>query len=185
MTCLPWPFPVIPARSIGARGRYGTTLRGAASVLSCPLAVPPGVLPTWPQQHTHTCPNHAQHRPEPNAPLAEVSTVRWLWRDYLAAHPSTLGFVSGKRWPFAGRTSRPSDLGEGAIARQGRLSVVFNLQRARGKLVLVEPKTEDSRRTIRLPSAVVQALLDHRHRQREEWIRLRPVWQESELTYSD
>jgi hypothetical protein len=44
--------------------------------------------------------------------------------------------------------------------------VVYNLQRVRGKLVLVEPKTEESRRTIGLPPAVVQALLDHRQRQR-------------------
>jgi integrase len=49
-----------------------------------------------------------------------------------------------------------------------RLSVVYNLQRVRGKLdPCVEPKTEQSRRTVSLPPAVVQALQDHGARQRK------------------
>jgi integrase len=66
----------------------------------------------------------------------------------------------------------------------GRLSVVYNLQRVRGKLVLVEPKTDESRRTISLPPAVVQALLNHRARQREERLRHLPLWQDSDLIFT-
>lgn len=66
----------------------------------------------------------------------------------------------------------------------GRLSVVYNLQRVRGKLVLVEPKTEKSRRTVSLPPAVLQALLDHAARQRKEKLRHLPLWQDSELIFT-
>ncbi len=66
----------------------------------------------------------------------------------------------------------------------GRLSVVYNLQRVKGKLVLVEPKTEKSRRTVGLPSAAVEALRAHRRRQTEERLRLGPVWQDSDLVFT-
>ncbi len=66
----------------------------------------------------------------------------------------------------------------------GRLSVVYNLQRVRGKLVLVEPKTEKSRRRVGLPPAVVQALLDHGARQRKEKLRQLPLWQDSDLIFT-
>ena len=66
-----------------------------------------------------------------------------------------------------------------------RMSVVYNLQRVRGKLdPCVEPKTEQSRRTISLPSAVVQALLDHGARQRKEKLRHLPLWQDSDLIFT-
>jgi integrase len=65
-----------------------------------------------------------------------------------------------------------------------RLSVVYNLQRVGGKLVLVEPKTEKSRRTVSLPPAVVQALLDHAARQRKEKLRHLPIWQDSDLIFT-
>lgn len=54
----------------------------------------------------------------------------------------------------------------------GHLKVVYNLQRVRGKLdPRVEPKTEKSRRKVGVPPAVVQALTDHRERQRNDPIR--------------
>jgi integrase len=66
-----------------------------------------------------------------------------------------------------------------------RLSVVYNLQRVRGKLdPCVEPKTEQSRRTVSLPPAVVQALVDHGARQRKEKLRHLPLWQESDLIFT-
>jgi integrase len=67
----------------------------------------------------------------------------------------------------------------------GRLSVVYNLQRVRGKLdPCVEPKTEKSRRTVGLPPAVVQALVDHRASQRKEKLRHLPLWQDSDLIFT-
>jgi integrase len=50
----------------------------------------------------------------------------------------------------------------------GRLRVRYTLARIDGKLVLLEPKTERSRRTVILPSVVVDALLAHRTRQKME-----------------
>jgi integrase len=67
----------------------------------------------------------------------------------------------------------------------GRLSVVYNLQRVRGKLdPCVEPKTEQSRRTVSLPPAVVQAFQDHGARQRKEKLRHLPLWQDSDLIFT-
>ena len=67
----------------------------------------------------------------------------------------------------------------------GRLSIVYNLQRVRGKLdPHVEPKTEQSRRTVSLPPAVVQALQDHGARQRKEKLRHLPLWQDSDLIFT-
>src|SRR5207249_1923903 len=45
-----------------------------------------------------------------------------------------------------------------------QLHVRHSLQRVGGRLQLVEPKTERSRRSITLPGAVVTALLGHRER---------------------
>lgn len=64
------------------------------------------------------------------------------------------------------------------------VSIVYNLQRVKGKLVLVEPKTEKSRRTVGLPPAVVQALLDHQAPQRKEKLRHLPLWKETDLIFT-
>lgn len=67
----------------------------------------------------------------------------------------------------------------------GRLSIVYNLQRVKGRLdPTVEPKTPKSRRTVSLPPAVVTALQEHRQRQRELKIKHRPLWQDSELIFT-
>lgn len=67
----------------------------------------------------------------------------------------------------------------------GRLSIVFNLQRVKGRLdSTVEPKTTKSRRTVSLPPAVVAALQTHRQRQRELKIKHRPLWQDSDLVFT-
>ncbi len=49
-----------------------------------------------------------------------------------------------------------------------RLTVRHTLQRIDGEFVLVEPKTERSRRTIALPDVVVRALRGHRTKQKME-----------------
>ena len=49
-----------------------------------------------------------------------------------------------------------------------RLTVRYQLQRIDGRLTLVEPKTERSRRTISLPQIAVNVLLKHRARQDQE-----------------
>ncbi len=47
---------------------------------------------------------------------------------------------------------------------------------SRGTRTLAEPKTERSRRTLRIPGAVVDALREHRRRQLEERIAAGPRW---------
>jgi integrase len=65
----------------------------------------------------------------------------------------------------------------------GVLKVRVALQRVKGKLQLVEPKTTKSRRTIALPQAVVGALRAHRTRQLEERLREGARWQEMGLVF--
>jgi integrase len=58
------------------------------------------------------------------------------------------------------------------------------LRREAGGLVLVEPKTERSRRTLALPSLVVDGLRRHRQRQREEQIAAGASWVDSGLVFT-
>jgi integrase len=53
----------------------------------------------------------------------------------------------------------------------GRLEVRQALQRARGRYELVEPKTEGSHRSVKLPPTVVARLREHRRRQASERLR--------------
>jgi integrase len=69
----------------------------------------------------------------------------------------------------------------------GMLRIRHTLQRARGnagELVLVEPKTTSSRRTIALPEMAVKALRLHRMRQLEEKLNAGPRWQEHGLVFT-
>jgi integrase len=55
------------------------------------------------------------------------------------------------------------------------LCVAVSLQRLDGELLLTEPKTARSKRTIPLPGACIEALAEHRQRQKEEEAAA-PVW---------
>lgn len=63
------------------------------------------------------------------------------------------------------------------------LRVNYGLQRFDGKLHLMEPKTEKSRRMLPLPSLLVAALRAHRTRQLEERLALGSDWQETGLVF--
>lgn len=63
------------------------------------------------------------------------------------------------------------------------LRVNHALQRFDGKLHLVEPKTEKSRRALPLPSMLVAALRAHRTRQLEERLALGSDWQETGFVF--
>ena len=62
---------------------------------------------------------------------------------------------------------------------QARLTVRHTLQRVGGELVLLEPKTERSRRTIALPEVVMSALRGHRTRQKMERLVAGSRWVDS------
>ena len=65
-----------------------------------------------------------------------------------------------------------------------RLYVRHALARVNGKLVLLEPKTERSRRTVVLPEVAVNALLAHRTRQRMERLVAGSRWQETGYVFT-
>jgi len=64
-----------------------------------------------------------------------------------------------------------------------KLEVVQTLQRVGGKLQLVPPKTEDSARTLPLPSPCVEALREHRKRQFSERSDAWPDWEDCGLVF--
>ncbi len=64
------------------------------------------------------------------------------------------------------------------------ITVRRQLQRVDKKLVLVEPKTRKSRRTIVMPSIVVERLRAHRVRQLEERLAIGEYWQETGLVFT-
>lgn len=61
----------------------------------------------------------------------------------------------------------------------GRLHVRHALQRIDGALILKEPKTEKSRRTLRLPASLLAALRAHRVRQLEERLLAGDRWRDT------
>lgn len=68
---------------------------------------------------------------------------------------------------------------------QGRtLRVNIALQRISGKLQLIEPKTDKSRRTLPLPETIEAALKAHRIRQLEEKMLAGDRWQETGLVFT-
>lgn len=65
------------------------------------------------------------------------------------------------------------------------IEVRGSLQRTQAGLVVLEPKTERSRRQVRLTRAAVDALQQQRRRQLEERLRLGPAWQDDNLVFTD
>jgi len=65
-----------------------------------------------------------------------------------------------------------------------KLKVRRALQRIDGALILKEPKTEKSRRTLTLPASLVAALCAHRDRQTFEQATAGDRWQESGLVFT-
>jgi integrase len=64
------------------------------------------------------------------------------------------------------------------------LRVRRSLRREAGRLVLGEPKTPGSRRTIALPDQVVRQLRDHRQRQIAARLRAGAEWQDTDLVFT-
>ena len=81
------------------------------------------------------------------------------------------GEALGLRWQDVDLTART-------------LSVVHALQRVDGKLQLVEPKTDRSRRTIKMPAVVADALAQHRVQQLEMRLLAGARWTETGLIFT-
>ena len=66
----------------------------------------------------------------------------------------------------------------------GVVRVVATLDRSPDGLVLTEPKTKRSRRSIHLSPSIVAALREHRGRQNAERLRLGPAWQDTGFVFT-
>ncbi len=66
----------------------------------------------------------------------------------------------------------------------GNLTVRYALQRVGGRLQLVEPKTQLSRRTLAMPSMLIGALRTHRARQLEDRLWAGQRWQEGGYVFA-
>jgi len=67
----------------------------------------------------------------------------------------------------------------------GNLNVRYALQRLKGKVELVEPKSERSRRQIALPEFALRALKAHRARQLEERLLAGTKWQDTAHVFAN
>ncbi|MBW2599417.1 MAG: site-specific integrase, partial [Deltaproteobacteria bacterium] len=67
--------------------------------------------------------------------------------------------------------------------QDGLLTVKRTVHAVKGGLKFGPPKTKKSRRTISMPPVVVEALKKHRKEQKEEKLRLGPVYQEQGLVF--
>lgn len=66
----------------------------------------------------------------------------------------------------------------------GAMTISKGLQRVNGKLVLVDTKTDASKRTVRLPRVAVEALADHRGRQLEDRLIAGEKWQDTGFVFT-
>jgi integrase len=69
-------------------------------------------------------------------------------------------------------------------ARVPTVRVNRSLQRAEGRLQLLPPKTQGSRRSIQLPDVAIKALRRHRARQLEERLAAGPEWHDTGLVFT-
>lgn len=64
------------------------------------------------------------------------------------------------------------------------IRIMRTLVRHRGRLLLGEPKTKRSRRTVRLTEAAVETLERHRGRQKEHMERLGDLYEDQDLVFA-
>ena len=68
--------------------------------------------------------------------------------------------------------------------KKGVLTVNHALQRVNGRLTLVEPKSESSRRTLRLSLGALAALKEHRHQQLQARLAAGSQWQDTGFVFT-
>ena len=76
------------------------------------------------------------------------------------------------------------DLTTGVVTVRQQLQLVKVAGARRQRLVLQEPKTEKSRRTLVLPAVCLEAMQTHRTRQLEERLKAGPRWRETGLLFT-
>jgi integrase len=145
-------------RALVTAERWGLASRNVARLVDPPRVPRYEIRPLTPDE-AHT--------------LLEASAEDRLHALYVTALATGLrqGELLGLRWEDVDLETR-------------RLHVRHALARVQGKLVLLEPKTERSRRTLVLPEIAVTGLRAHRTRQRMERLVAGSRWQETGYVFT-
>lgn len=122
-------------------------------------------------------PRVEKHEIEPLSPEQARVFLKSLNGDRLEALYSVALAVGLRKGEALGLRWDDIDLDEGTLA------VRWSLQRIDSKLVLVEPKSKQSRRSIALPQTAVAALKRHRVRQLQERLLAGSRWQENRYVF--
>ena len=134
--------------------------RNSAALVEPPKYKKPEVVPLTLEQ-THTLLDYLAKTNDRLSALYSVSLLLGL----------RLGEATGLRW-------KDIDLDNKCL----RVNVA--LQRIKGKLQLVEPKTQKSNRSLPLPQIIIAALKHHRKQQLTEKLFAGNSWQESDLVFT-
>jgi integrase len=145
-------------RALGQAERWGLVARNVARLVVPPTAERPDVQPLTIEQARQLI---AAARGDRLEALYTVAVAIGLRQ----------GEALGLRW-------QDIDLD------RGLLTVARQLQRIDGTLVLTEPKTARSRRTLQLPAVAIEALRAHKRRQLEARLAAGPAWQDSGLVFT-
>ena len=139
--------------------RWEVIDRNVASLVEPPRRVRPKIQPLTPDAARRFLDNVRGHRLEALFSVALAMGLRQ-------------GEALGLRW-------------EDVDTTQGVLSVRNQLQRIDGRLTLVEPKTERSRRTLVVPPMIIQSLRDHETRQVAEKLWAGSKWIDSGFVFTN
>jgi integrase len=140
-------------RALGTAERWGMVSRNVARLVDAPRVPRHEISPLTPEQAKRLVEAAAEDR------------LRALWVAALGTG-CRQGELLALRWEDVDLEGR-------------RLRVRHTLARVDGRLALLEPKTERSRRTVMLPEVVVTALLAHRTRQGMERLVAGSRWVDS------
>jgi len=145
-------------RALVTAERWGLVARNVAKLVDAPRVPRHEIEPLTPEQARR---------------LIEAAAKDRLRALYVTALGTGLrqGELLGLRW-------------EDVDLEAGRLRVRHTLARVDGRLELLEPKTDRSRRSVSLPEVVVSALRAHRTRQRMERLVAGSRWQDTEHTFA-
>jgi integrase len=139
--------------------RWEVIDRTVASLVDPPRRVRPKIKPLTPDEARRFLDSVGGHRLEALFSVALAMGLRQ-------------GEALGLRWQDIDTT-------------QGILLVRNQLQRIDGRLTLVEPKTERSRRTLVVPPTIIQNLRDHETRQAAERLWAGSKWIESGFVFTN
>lgn len=143
-------------RSLRDASRWGLVHRNVAALTDPPRVARQELRPLTPEQ-VRALLDHVRGDEDRAAPLYTV----------LVATGLRLGEALGLAWEDVDLEART-------------LTVRHALQRVGGRAVLVEPKTDRSRRTVGLPPVAVAALREHRKRQLQERLLAGSRWRGEE-----